>query len=87
MGSNELHLILSPPGGSLQPVKNVVARMTLPTRQDLGAIPITLTSAGPNHYIGSGVQIPYPGTWRLEVVPTTADDTTVLLSTNLKIGR
>jgi copper transport protein len=87
VGSNELHLILSPPGGSLQPVKSVVARMTLPARKDLGAIPITLTPAGPNHYIGSGLQIPYPGTWKLEVVPTTADDATVLLSTNLKIGR
>jgi copper transport protein len=87
VGFNELHLTFTPPGGSLQPIKDVTARMTLPSRSDLGAIPIALTAAGPNHYIGSGVQIPYPGEWRLEVVPTTPDDTTVLMTTTLKITR
>jgi copper transport protein len=87
VGFNELHLTFTPPGGSLQPVKDLTARMTLPSRPDVGAIPIALTPAGPNHYIGSGVQIPYSGPWKLEVVPTTADDTTVLMSTTLKISR
>ena len=45
-----------------------------------------LTPAGPNHYLASGVQIPYPGTWRFEVVATTSANATVLLKTELKIS-
>ena len=86
VGLNELHLIFTPPGGSLDPVKDVTARMTLPSRSDLGAIPIQLTPAGPNHYIGSGVQIPYKGAWKLDVIPTTSSDATVLMSTTLDIA-
>ena len=85
VGANDLHLYLSPPGGSLQPVKDVTARMVLPTRPELGEIPISLTPAGPNHFLASGVQIPYAGIWRFEVVATTSSGTTVLLKTNLKI--
>ncbi len=87
VGTNLLHLTLSPPGGALEPIKSVTARMTLPSRRDLGNIPINLTADGPNHYIGSGLQVPYPGPWKLEVVATTADDVTVLLGTNLKFTR
>jgi copper transport protein len=86
VGLNELHVIFTPPGGSLEPVKDVTARMTLPSRSDLGAIPIQLTPAGPNHYIGSGVQIPYKGEWKLDVIPTTSEGTTVLMSTTLDIA-
>jgi copper transport protein len=86
VGLNELHLIFTPPGGSLDPVKDVTARMTLPSRADLGAIPIQLTPAGPNHYIGAGVQIPYKGDWKLDVIPVTSTGTTVLMSTTLDIA-
>ncbi len=86
VGLNELHVTLSPPGGSLDAAKDATARMTLPSRADVGPIPIELTPAGPNHYIGSGVQIPFKGDWTLEVVVTTADDATVLLSTTIAIG-
>ena len=78
-GANEIHLIFSPPGGTLDAVKNATARMTLPSRSDIGPIPIALTPAGPNHYIGTGVQIPYKGKWTLEVVATNAQDATVLM--------
>jgi copper transport protein len=84
-GPNEIHLTFSPPGGSLDAVKDATARMTLPSRGDIGPIPIALTPAGPNHYIGSGVQIPYDGDWTLEVVATTAQDATVLMSTTIDV--
>ena len=32
VGANDLHLYLSPPGGSLQPVQDVTARLVLPSR-------------------------------------------------------
>jgi copper transport protein len=87
VGFNDLHLTFSPPGGTLTPVKAATARLSLPSRSDLGNIPVELSAAGPNHYIGAGVQIPYKGDWTLEVVATTADDATVLMSTTLKINR
>ena len=86
VGFNELHLTFSPPGGTLDAVKDATARISLPARSDIGDIPVVLTPAGPNHWIGSGLQIPYPGEWTLEVVATTADDLTVLMSTSLKIA-
>ena len=84
-GPNEIHLTFSPPGGTLDAVKNATARMTLPSRADIGPIPIELTPAGPNHYIGSGVQIPYDGKWTLEIVATNAQDATVLMSTPIDV--
>ncbi|HEX6787264.1 MAG TPA: copper resistance protein CopC [Acidimicrobiales bacterium] len=84
-GPNEIHLTFSPPGGTLDAVKNATARMTLPSRGDIGPIPIQLTPAGPNHYIGSGVQIPYDGKWRLDIVATDAQDATVLMSTTIDV--
>jgi copper transport protein len=84
-GPNEIHLTFSPPGGTLDAVKNATARMTLPSRGDIGPIPVELTPAGPNHYIGSGVQIPYDGKWTLEIVATDAQDATVLMSTTIDV--
>ena len=84
-GPNEIHLTFSPPGGTLDAVKAATARMTLPSRSDIGPIPIELTPAGPNHYIGSGVQIPYDGKWTLEIVTTNAQDATVLMSTTIDV--
>ena len=83
VGANDLHLTFSPPGGTLDAVKEATARLVLPERDDLGPLPVELVPAGPNHYIATGLQIPYQGDWTLEVVATTAHDTTVRLTTTL----
>ena len=48
VGGNEMHLVITPPGGSLQPVTGASARVSLPER-DIPDAPITLTADGPNH--------------------------------------
>jgi copper transport protein len=85
VGANDLHLTFSPPGGTLDAVKDATARLELPERDDLGPLPIELIPAGPNHYIANGLQIPYEGDWTLEVVATTADDATVRMTTTLDV--
>ncbi len=85
VGANDLHLTFSPAGGTLDAVKDATARLVLPERDDLGPLAVDLVPAGPNHYIASGLQIPYEGEWTLEVVATTAQDATVRLTTTLDV--
>ena len=44
-GANDLHLTFSPPGGTLDAVKDATARLELPERDDLGPLPIELIPA------------------------------------------
>jgi copper transport protein len=81
VGSNEIHVVFTPPGGSLQPVRSVEARLRSP---DLPAVPVLLTEDGPNHYIGD-VQIPRAGDWILDLEVEPQPNSTVLLSTPVTI--
>jgi copper transport protein len=83
VGSNEIHIVLSPPGGTLQAVVSAQARISLPA-ENLPAVPVVLTSDGPNHYIGT-VQIPQAGDWTLDLIVEPQENSTVLLSTTLPI--
>ena len=83
VGSNDIHLVLTPPGGSLRPVVSVTARMALPER-DLPAQPVTITADGPNHYIGV-ITLAYSGDWDLDVVVELTPGNTMLLSTVVPI--
>lgn len=66
VGYNEIHLTLSTPSGSLQPVASVEMRMTLPN-SEIPAVAVAVEQLGPNHYVGS-LSILYPGTWSLELL-------------------
>lgn len=65
VGTAEVHVIFTPPGGALDPVTEVEARIELPSR-DIPAVPLDVVPAGPNHFVGI-VKIPYPGEWSVEV--------------------
>jgi copper transport protein len=71
VGTAEVHVVLTPPGGALKPVTEVTAQMSLPSR-DIPAIPVKMYEIGPNHWTGV-VNIPYSGRWSFEsrVKPTT----------------
>ncbi|MGH9227287.1 MAG: FixH family protein [Acidimicrobiales bacterium] len=58
-------------GGPLQP-EEVTASLTLPER-DVGPLDLTLQPTGPGRYVAQGAQIPFSGTWQLEVVARTTD--------------
>ena len=65
VGSAEVHVIFTPPGGALDPIGEVQMRIELPSR-DIPAVPVDVVPAGPNHFVGI-VQIPYAGEWTVEV--------------------
>lgn len=83
VGANELHMVFTPPGGNLDPVLDVQARMSLPS---LGVpnSPVTVQREGTNHYSGT-ITLPDPGAWTLEIIVTVAPASTVLLSTTVDI--
>lgn len=83
VGTAEVHVVLSPPGGSLEPVMSMSMSMSLPGR-DVPAIPVTMSKIGANHFAGV-VQIPYPGKWTLEARVVPSPNTTLLYVTTVGI--
>lgn len=83
VGSNEVHVVLAPPGGSLTPISGATARVALP-ELDIPASPVELTAIGANHYTGV-VTLPYPGDWRLDLVVEVTAGSTVLLRTTVPV--
>lgn len=81
VGGNEMHIVFSPPGGSLQPVVSVEARLR---SADLPPVPVVLLDDGPNHFRGS-LQIPSAGEWTLDLEVEPEENQTVLLSTDIAI--
>ena len=83
VGGNEMHLVITPPGGSLQPVAGATARVSLPER-DVPNAPVTLTAEGSNHFSGP-LTLPYAGIWTLELIIETEPGNSVLLVTQVPI--
>jgi copper transport protein len=83
VGANELHIVVSPPGGNLKPVQSLTARVALPSG-DIPNSPVTVVKDGVNHYTGS-VTFPEKGEWTLDLIVETEPAQTVLLSTTLLI--
>jgi hypothetical protein len=44
-----------------------------------------MVNAGPNHYIANNIQVPYPGTWKLELSATDNTGSTIRLAVDIKI--
>lgn len=83
VGGNEIHLVVTPPGGSLTPVAGVTARVSLPAG-NVPFSPVTLTNEGPNHFSGA-VTFPRKGDWTLEVVVQISDSDSALLKSTVTI--
>ena len=84
VGSNEVHFVVTPPGGNLDPIVSLQARVSLPS----GSIPnspVTIVKEGINHFSGS-VTFVESGTWTLEIIIETAPSQTVLLSTQVPVN-
>ena len=58
-------------GSPIDP-EQVTASLTLPER-DVGPLDLTLQALGPGQYVAHGAQIPFSGTWDLEVVARTTE--------------
>lgn len=82
-GDNEVHLVITPAGGSLTPVTDATARMELPSR-GIPESPVTLGPDGSNHYTGS-ITLPFSGDWTLDIVVEVTPGNTVLFTTTVPI--
>jgi copper transport protein len=83
VGANEVHILVTPPGGSITPVASVTARVLLPSA-DLPAAPVTLKAEGPNHFSGA-ITFPQAGDWTFELVVNVTDADSALLKTTVPI--
>lgn len=84
VGAAEIHVYLTPPGGSLKPVTSVKMSFTLPSR-DIPAIPVDLIEIGPNHWSGV-MQFPYSGEWSMETRVQPTENSTLLYTASVPIN-
>ena len=83
VGTAEVHVILTPPGGSLTPADSVTVQFDLPSRS-IPPIPVTMTEIGPNHWIGI-VQFPFSGAWNMNTRVSPAPNQTLLFTTAVSV--
>lgn len=62
----EMHIYLSSPSGGLDRADEITVTATLPAA-DLGPLDIETVPAGPNHVIGTDVNLPVAGVWTFDV--------------------
>ncbi len=83
VGRNELHVVVTPQGGSIVPVIAAAARVALPD-EAVPAAPVQLVGEGANHYSGF-VTFSRSGDWTMEVIIEVTDGETVLVKTTVPI--
>ncbi|MCE9622729.1 MAG: copper resistance protein CopC [Actinomycetia bacterium] len=83
VGRNELHVVITPPGGSIVPVIAAAARVALPD-EAVPAAPVQLVAEGVNHYSGF-VTFPRSGDWTLDVIIEVTPGQTVLVKRTVPI--
>lgn len=83
VGNNEIHVTITPPGGSLAEMSDVVVRLTLPG-SELPTVTVLMTRVGVNHYSGT-VAVLYSGAWTLEIVVSPDPSSSILFSTVVDI--
>jgi copper transport protein len=72
VGPTEVEINISAHDGSSIDPEEVTSSLTLPER-NVGPLDLTLQRIGPGQYVAQGAQIPFSGTWDLEVVARTTD--------------
>jgi len=72
VGPSEVEINISAHDGSPLDPEEVTASLTLPER-DIGPLDLTLQRIGPGQYVAQGAEIPFSGTWDLEVVARTTE--------------
>jgi len=83
VGQNEVHLIITPPGGAIDPVLSTSVAAQ-PTSATSGSVPATLQSIGPNHYTGT-IDLSKSGDWTLQIIVEPVKDQQVVLSSVVPI--
>ncbi|MFD5104626.1 copper resistance CopC/CopD family protein [Streptomyces cinereoruber] len=84
-GANGLHIYVERPDGKPLDVPEVKVALTLEAK-DVGPLPVAPDRIQAGHWSASGVQIPMPGEWRIQVTVRTSDIDQTTLDKNVKIG-
>ncbi|MEV8532336.1 copper resistance protein CopC [Streptomyces sp. NPDC051211] len=84
-GANTLHLWIDDADGKPLDAPEVKVSFTLPAK-DIGPLPLVPDRAAPGHWTATGVQLPLPGDWRIDVTVRTSDIDQVTVNKNVKIG-
>ncbi|HWK29723.1 MAG TPA: copper resistance protein CopC [Solirubrobacter sp.] len=72
-GSNVVDIYLKAKDGLLIVPPEVTARLAPPDGENIGPLPVELGGAEPGHYVATGMTVPYPGRWTLELAVRTSD--------------
>ena len=83
VGQNEVHLVITPPGGSIDPVVSTSVAAALPSSATSG-VPATLQSIGPNHYTGT-ISLSEAGSWILQITVEPSAGQSVVLTAAVPI--
>jgi len=83
VGQNEVHLIITPPGGAIDPVVSTSVAAQ-PASATSGSVPATLQSIAPNHYTGT-IDLSKSGDWTLQIIVEPVKDQQVVLSSVVPI--
>ncbi|MFE5729323.1 copper resistance protein CopC [Streptomyces sp. NPDC056528] len=84
-GANGLHLYVERPDGKPLDVPEIKVALTLEAK-NVGPLPIAPDRIQAGHWSASGVQIPMPGEWRIQVTVRTSDIDQTTIDKNVKIG-
>jgi copper transport protein len=83
VGNAEMHIVFSPPGGTLEPIESMTARISL-VSGEIPPIPIGIKRIGVNHF-QANLQVPRDGEWLLELIVKPATNRTLRFSQIVKI--
>lgn len=83
VGPVEMHVIITKPGGSLEPVANAKLRLSSIER-DIPPIAVEPAEVGPNHFVATA-SIPYSGEWKIDVVLVEVDGRESLFTTPINV--
>ncbi|WP_282694783.1 copper resistance protein CopC [Streptomyces sp. CC208A] len=84
-GANALHLFVERPNGKPLDVPEVKVNLTL-EEKGVGPLPVAPDRIQTGHWTASGVQLPLPGDWRIQVTVRTSEIDQTTIEKNVRIG-
>lgn len=85
VGANSLHVWAESPEGNPLELPEIKVSFTLEAKE-IGPLPVVPEQAARGHWSASGVQLPLPGDWRIDVTVRTSDIDQTTVQKNVKIG-
>lgn len=84
-GANALHVYVLRPNGRALDVPEVKVSFTLKEKQ-IGPLPVLPDRIQTGHWTATGVQLPMPGEWQIQVTVRTSEIDQTTIDKNVKIG-